>query len=284
MRFPWSKFLEKKQEAQSLIAVPGSLNEKLLQAVLRQDALGVQDALKKGANIKARTKQGESVLHLWARRSDRYINEQSVPETLRVLLQAGANANARDNEGNTPIFGTLDLPKQATYRRQCENPTWENVTVLDMAYAKGDYKSGQGMYFQYLKAQLLIEKRGNCDAKNKKGERFSDLVRKYTIEPEATLAYAIKLQPDAQLLIARGVPATNPGELLRPNLSGETYVDPSMELRASAEPVDVPTLPIISRQAGYQEGDNKIIPEKPLISAPTPTPKPVVVIGGRHAP
>lgn len=63
--------------------------------------------LEAGANVTLRNRDGQSVLH--------YANRFADPESVRLLLAAGADPHAEDNEGCTPLFcrgiGLADSPE-----------------------------------------------------------------------------------------------------------------------------------------------------------------------------
>lgn len=70
----------------------------LWQAIEQDDFSLAQWALKQGANVTARNKEGETLLHRLARSSD-----ELAPTLIRQLVKAGVDPNEVDHEGNTPL-------------------------------------------------------------------------------------------------------------------------------------------------------------------------------------
>ncbi|MGB3616168.1 MAG: ankyrin repeat domain-containing protein [Elainellaceae cyanobacterium] len=74
----------------------GETDRRLLEAVEFDSLEEVGDVLKSGASLAAKDDIGESPLHLAVRRGD--------PRIVELLLDAGAEVNAKSQDGSTPLY------------------------------------------------------------------------------------------------------------------------------------------------------------------------------------
>ncbi|THV52680.1 hypothetical protein BGAL_0072g00160 [Botrytis galanthina] len=90
---------EHNDETESLRNSSPETNKRLLDAAQEGDEEGVRRALVKGAEIETRNTLGETALHLACRFSHEHI--------VTLLLKVGANIEARDNDGWTPLISAI---------------------------------------------------------------------------------------------------------------------------------------------------------------------------------
>ena len=98
----------------------------LMDAVQKQDVEAVKSCIKASDDMKARDSYGQTALH-WAAKYES-------TEIVHLLLQAGANANAKDDDGETPLqtaemkgrhANAELLAQNATERNRAEKKWWQ---------------------------------------------------------------------------------------------------------------------------------------------------------------
>jgi ankyrin repeat protein len=98
------------------------LDEALFEATMQSDEDGLKEMIKKGANLNSRRwRWGETVLH--------YAVRWNESEIVNALIAAGADVNARDNDGYTPLDWA-----HAYKAFGCEEPLLEKGAEFGDAY------------------------------------------------------------------------------------------------------------------------------------------------------
>ncbi len=77
----------------------------LLQAIWRGDIAVVEELLGKGVDPNAKTKLGDSPLHVAAKKD--------MPEIIRLLIAKGADVNSREHNGKTPLIEAASAGRSA---------------------------------------------------------------------------------------------------------------------------------------------------------------------------
>ncbi|MHC4867755.1 MAG: ankyrin repeat domain-containing protein [Planctomycetota bacterium] len=144
-----------------LVGVLTSGCRKTLDDAVRSGDLGaVQRLIRKGTDVNARNKDGETALHIAARRNREHIAE--------LLIANGADVNAREEDGWTPLHqaamnsrwsarvGRLLILKGADINAR----TSDNITPLHAAAMGGNAST----------VRLLIEKGADVNARDKAGD------------------------------------------------------------------------------------------------------------------
>jgi hypothetical protein len=82
---------------------PSDVTKRMVQAIAKDDFEEVEDAIYQGADVHADCGGGMQAIHLTALRGEMFLTE--------LLLAHGANVNARDMSGNTPLLWTCHFFK-----------------------------------------------------------------------------------------------------------------------------------------------------------------------------
>jgi ankyrin repeat protein len=176
----------------------------LHRAVSAKDAAVIKFLLEKGADTALVTKTGESALHCackmaagdsqsWAGSVSERLTAESL-EPVRLLLEYGANVEARDMKGRTPLFYTL----QRYLKKDEDQGTGEWATDVHLQNeAKGSIQ--QESYNVAVEAcDLMIRHGADFHAQDKDGFVFRDLInRKWLLRPIADLRPERPVSPKA---------------------------------------------------------------------------------------
>lgn len=143
-------------ENESQRSVTGHAEKHLIQAVLDRDAARVQSLLSAGVNPDAKEK-GETA-HLGRNTALNFATSDDSIDIVLLLLEHGADVNARGYLGRTPLFQARSLP---------------STGLLLNAGAEVDARDDLGqtplMQVNYEVARLLIEHGGNVNATDREG-------------------------------------------------------------------------------------------------------------------
>ena len=117
-----------------------NMNASLIMASSKGDTIIVNELLKKGANVNAKTKDGYTAL-IWA-------SSMGHTKIVAMLLAAGADVNAKDNNGWTALQGAS----------ACD-------TEVDLPW----YQVEHEMQYKTEIAEMLLEKGADVNARNDYG-------------------------------------------------------------------------------------------------------------------
>lgn len=154
-------------------------NEKLAMAVIQGDIDAMKNAVKNGADVNGKDKEGDPFLIIAA--EGMFIKSETpidAVEIVKFLLDKGANVNAKDNEGKTALFaicsGENFLPMQQKLKI-AEMLINKGADKEVIAKIQGNYK-GKGTPLIYASmhgdiemVKFLISKGADVNAKNEDG-------------------------------------------------------------------------------------------------------------------
>lgn len=130
------------------------------------DSQKVADLITRGAALEMQTPHGGyTPLLMAARLGHEYIAD--------MLIHAGANVNAQDNEGNTPlILATITGSTKTVRNLTDKSPDMDHLNTLDRSALMWAAALGRREI-----AQLLIRRGANPDLQNKAGQTAYDIAR-----------------------------------------------------------------------------------------------------------
>ena len=97
----------------------------LFEAAKHGNAFQAKTALRNGADVAARDKDGSTPLHVAARVSEAYHRADPMA-TVAALIEAGADPGARDEDGKTPF----------NYAKEHNGASWEDGAYWRLSEAR----------------------------------------------------------------------------------------------------------------------------------------------------
>lgn len=166
------------------------LNEELRRAAASGNVKAVRSLLDRGADVRTRTRYGETPLALAARRGSE--------KTVRLLLERGADPNAMDVAGATALWWVAArdgvMPNRAalaglllSHGADANAHGTGRITTLSYAAAKGDPEL----------VRLLIQHGADVDASDRFGYTAAKLARRTAYSRAAGQAFYQRLAAEA---------------------------------------------------------------------------------------